>query len=60
MDTMFMNSKYIKISDNHGLLPNFTDKINLKAAMVSGSRFIWITNSSDHRRVSTGNLLHTK
>ena len=60
MDTMFMNSKYIKICDKHGLLPNLTDKINLKTAMVSGSRFFWITNSSDHRRVSTGNLLHTK
>ena len=24
------------------------------------SRFIWITNSSDHRRVSTSNLLHAK
>ena len=23
-------------------------------------RFIWITNSSDHRRVLTANLLHTK
>ena len=29
-------------------------------AMVSCSRFIWITNSSDHRRVWTPNLLHTK
>ena len=28
--------------------------------MVSCSRFIWITNSSDHGRVWTANLLHTK
>ena len=27
--------------------------------MVSCSRFIWITNPSDHRRVWTENLLHT-
>ena len=31
-----------------------------QTAMVSCSRFIWITNSSDHRRVCTANLLHTK
>ena len=29
-------------------------------AMVSCSRIIWITNSSDHRRVWTANLLHTR
>ena len=29
-------------------------------AMVRFSRFIWITNSSDHRRVSTANLFHRK
>ena len=32
----------------------------LKSAMLSCPRFIWITNSSDHRRVWTENLLHTK
>ena len=31
-----------------------------RIAIVSCSRFIWITNSSDHRRVWTANLLHTK
>ena len=29
-------------------------------ARVSCSRFIWVINSSDHRRVSAANLLHTK
>ena len=33
---------------------------HLQTAMVSCLRFIWITNSSDHRRVWTANLLHTK
>ena len=32
-------------------------KENKGFAMVSCSRFIWITNSSDHRRVCQGNLL---
>ena len=31
-----------------------------KIAIVSCSRFVWITNSSDHRRVWTANLLHTR
>ena len=31
-----------------------------QTAMVLRLRFIWITNSSDHRRVSTANLLHRK
>ena len=31
-----------------------------RTAMVPCSRFIWITNSSNHRRVWTANLLHTK
>ena len=31
-----------------------------QTVIVSRSRFIWITNSNDHRRVSTANLLHTK
>ena len=30
MDTIFMNSKYSGTSDLHRLLPNLTDKINLK------------------------------
>ena len=42
----------------------YVEKLQLRAkfqtAMVSSSRFIWITNSSDHRRVWTTNLLHTK
>ena len=29
-------------------------------AMVSCSRFFWITNSSDYRRVWTANVLHSK
>ena len=29
-------------------------------AMVLRSRFIWITNSSDHRRVWTANILYTE
>ena len=41
-------------------LSNSTCKGNWKTAMVSCSRFIWITNSSHHRRVWTANLLHTK
>ena len=31
-----------------------------QTAMVSYSRFIWITNSSDHRRVWAANFLHKK
>ena len=31
-----------------------------ETAMVSHSRLIWITNSTDHRRVWTMNLLHKK
>ena len=31
-----------------------------QTVMVQCSRFIWITNSSNHRRVWTENLLHTK
>ena len=30
MDTIFMNSKYIKTFDPHTLLLSLTDKINLK------------------------------
>ena len=30
MNTIFMNSKNSKTSDSHRLLPNFTDKVNLK------------------------------
>ena len=30
MDTIFMTSKNIKTSNPHRLLPNLTDKINLK------------------------------
>ena len=35
-------------------------RAKFQTAMVSCSRFIWVTNSSDHRRVWTANLLHTK
>ena len=35
-------------------------KKSLITSMVTCSRFIWITNSSDWRRVWTANLLHTK
>ena len=30
-----------------------------QTAMVSCTRFIWITNTSDHKRIWTPNLLHT-
>ena len=33
-------------------------RFKFKTAMVSCSRFWWITNSSDHRRIWTGNFLH--
>ena len=33
---------------------------SFKIAIVPCSRFVWITNSSDHRRVWTANLLHTR
>ena len=47
------------------LLPGWVDvyfdfSANLHSAMVSCSRFIRITNSSDHRRAGTANLLYTK
>ena len=32
----------------------------LHTVMVLWSRFVWITNSSHHRRVWTANILHTK
>ena len=35
-------------------------RAKFQTAMVSCSRLIWITNSNDHRRVWTANLLHTK
>ena len=42
----------------------FVEILQLRAkfetAMVSCSRFIRITNFSDHKRVLTANLLHTK
>ena len=39
---------------------NIEFKYSSVIAMVPFSRFIWITNSSDHRRVWTSNLLQTK
>ena len=33
---------------------------DISFAMVLCSRFIWVTNSNDHRRVWIANLLHTK
>ena len=38
-----------------GLYEDFYEDV-----MVSCSRFVWITNSSDHRKIRTANLLHTK
>ena len=35
-------------------------RVKFQTVMVSYSRFIWITNSSYHRRVSFANLLHIK
>ena len=35
-------------------------RVKFQTAMVSRSRFIWITNASDRRRVWTKNLLHMK
>ena len=35
MNTIFMNSKNSKASDPHGLLLNFTDKINLKVVSAT-------------------------
>ena len=35
-------------------------RAKFQTAMVSCSRFIWITISSDHRRVKPANLLHTR
>ena len=35
-------------------------RAKFQTARVSCSRFIWITNSSDHRRIWTANLLHTR
>ena len=34
MDTIFMNSENSKTPDPHKLLPNFTDKINLRRSML--------------------------
>ena len=45
---------FFKTTTEHQLRAKF------QTAMVSCPRFIWITNSSDHRRVWTANLLHTK
>ena len=54
-----------KNKQEHHLQQNFQDnfkilKSNFESAIVLCSRFIWITNSSDHRRVWTASLLHTK
>ena len=37
-----------------------TSTANFQTAMVSCSRWIWIINSSDHSRIWTSSLLHTK
>ena len=50
-----LSSNYINFEDT-----SFGSKRSFLIAMVSCSRFIWITNSSDHRKVWTVNLLHTK
>ena len=43
-----------------GFLILETQKNIFESAMVSCSRFMRIRNSSDHRRVRTANLLHTR
>ena len=35
-------------------------QVKFQTVIVSCSRFIWVTNSNDHRRFSTANLSHTK
>ena len=35
-------------------------RAKFQTAVVPCSRFVWIANSSDHRRIWTANLLHTK
>ena len=43
----------------HLYIPTYFRR-NKRSAMVSCSRFFWITNSSGHERGWTANLLHTK
>ena len=46
---------------NNNIYTNFkTAYTHVNSAMVLCSIIIWVTNSSDYRRVWTANLLHTK
>ena len=58
MDTIFINSKYSKISDLHRLLLNLTDKINLKVS----DKFITLSYLSmyDGSRLKTESNLKSK
>ena len=42
MDTLFMNSKNSKTSDPYRLLPNISDKINLKRS----DKYVTLSNHS--------------
>ena len=42
MDTIIINSKHIEASDPHRLLPNLTDKINLKRS----DKYVALSNLS--------------
>ena len=44
MGTMFLNSENSKISDHHRLLPNLSDKINLKRS----DKYVALSNLSIH------------
>ena len=47
----------MKIKKANGLRERYNRNLIMRVPCL---RFLWITNSSDHRRVWTANLLHTK